>query len=60
MKRITPDKLNRILRHYALYNAGVIPDLNLKILASAMNLNAAHISRVAAEHGLTTRKAKVK
>ncbi len=56
MRRITPDELARILRHYALYRAGEIDALNLKDFARAMNLNAAHISRVAGEHGLTTRR----
>ena len=60
MRRITPDELNRILRHYALFQAGEIDELNLKALANAMGLNAAHISRIAGEHGLTTRKAKAK
>ncbi len=56
MRRITPDELARIIRHYARFHAGEIDELNLKVLASAMNLNAAHISRVAGEHGLTTRR----
>ncbi len=54
-RHMTPDELARILRHYALFQAGEI-DLNLKDLARAMGLNAAHISRVAGEHGLTTRR----
>ncbi len=56
MRRITPDELARILRHYAMFHNGEIDALNLKALARAMDLHPAHISKVARVHGLSTRK----